>query len=333
MSGTPKDSPEVMTFMALFAEVKKICGDQPEALAGLAGDDQQVRNLCVRLHSLATDLVFAEASHSEAFAVSVRKTFRTAWRDFQDRYHEPIFYITICAFREDGDGGEVYFSHDAFHKQAPHMAFAVSDIVAQEAFIALEKSMLALEVLKEQTSETGLEIQANDGATLRLDIGNALESWQLLRDTVGLDIRTAFRRRQLLPFTLVPDQVPVPQPENGRLSLLKHLADAQNAFVFGSTLAALGLMRSIMESTLRDYYHAPGSTIEQFINNATGLPDLVSPARLHFLRTISNDVLHLSNSARFRRTSLNGERMEREVISLFRMLRDLIEGIPEGSKR
>lgn len=333
MSGASKDSPEVMAFMALFAEVKTVCGDQPEALAGLAEDDPHVAELCAHLLQAMNELAAAEVSQSPAFAAPVGRAFQKAWRDCHKRYGETLFLIPANVLKENDDEGEVHTSLELLHQMSPELADHSATISAHQANLALIMAMAALQRFKDQIEAGWEQLQIGNRESPKLDIGMALESWDQLVDVVGLDIPTAFRRRQLFPFTLVPDLVPVPQPENGRLSLLKHLADAQNAFVFGSTLASLGLMRSIMESALRDYYCAPGSKLEHFIDNATGLPDRVSPARLHFLRTISNDVLHLSNSARFRRTSLNGERMEREVISLFRMLRDLIEGIPEGSKR
>lgn len=333
MSGTSKDSAEVMTFMALFAEVKNLCGDQPEALESLAKSDRDVLELCARLLQAMNELAAAEVSRSSAFAAPVGRPFQKAWRDCLKRYGETLFFILAKARREDGGGGWTHASPELLHQMSPELAHHAATISAHQADLSFALTKAALYLFKDQIEAGWEQWQADKPEPPELDIGMALEGWDQLVDVVGLDIPTAFRRRQLLPFTLVPQEAQLVQSGNARVSLLRLLEDAQKAFVFGSTLSAVGLMRSIMESVLRDHYNPWDSKLVHLINNATRLPAHVKPARLHALRLMANAILHPSPNNRGGFVDLREEKLEKEIISLFRVLRDLIEGIPEGSKR
>jgi hypothetical protein len=332
MSGASKDSAEVMTFMALFAEVKRVSGDQPEALAGLAESDPHVAELCARLLQAMNELEAAEGSRSSAFVAPVGRAFQKAWRDCQKRYGEALFLIPAKARQEHGGGGWTHASPELLHQMSPELAHHAATISAHQANLAFALAKAALHLFKDQIEVGWEQWQADKPEPRELDIGEALESWDQLVDVVGLDIPTAFRRRQLLPFTLVPQEVQLVQTGNARLSLLRLLEDAQRAFVFGSTLSALGLMRSILESVLRDHYNSWDSNLVDLINNATGLPVHINPARLHALRRMANSVLHPGPNSRAGLVDLREEKLEIEIISLFRVLRDLIESIPERPK-
>ncbi|CAN1507432.1 hypothetical protein MCEMIH15_00686 [Caulobacteraceae bacterium] len=319
--------------MTLFAEVKSACADQPETLPDLAIVDPYVRELCARLLQAMNELAAAEVSRSSAFAAPVGRAFQKAWRDCLKRYGETLFFIPAKARREDGGGGWTHASPELLHQISPELNRRIATASAHQADFSFALAKAALYLFKDQI-ETGWEQwQADKPDPTELDIGMALESWGQLVDTVGLDIPTAFRRRQLLPFTLVPQEVQLVDSGNTRLSLLRLLEDAQRAFVFGSTLSAIGLMRSVLESVLRDHYNPWDSKLVDLIDNATGLPAHVKPARLHALRLMANTILHPSPNNRGGFVDLREEKLEKEIISLFYVLRDLIEGIPEGSKR
>ncbi len=331
MSDAAKDSAEVMTFMTLFAQVKKVCCDQPEALEGLAKSDRDVQDLCMSLRSAMDTLDAAEDSQSRTFAAPVGRDFKSAWRDCQDRYLEPLFLIMLAVHAESREG-KVHVPFELWNQMSPDAAFVAANAIASQAFIDLSKSMLALRAFKDQIHNGWEHWQADKPEPLELDIDMALRSWDLLADTVGLDIQTAIRRKRMLPFTLVPQEVQLLESGNARLSLLRLLEDAQRAFVFGSTLSAVGLMRSTLESVLRDHYNPWDSKLVDLIDNATGLPAHIHPARLHTLRRMANAILHPSPSTGAGLVDLREEKLEKEMISLFRILRDLIEGIPEASK-
>jgi hypothetical protein len=138
-----------------------------------------------------------------------------------------------------------------------------------------------------------------------------------------LDLQGVLRRRNLLPFVLVPRHVALKHGSAEKLSLFTHLRQAQEAFVFGAPFAAVALMRSILETTLKSNYYSSGRNLEHVIENCSSLPPGASKAALHRLRKLANDILHVD-----KQTVTLPENLEKELLVLFRVLRDLIESAP-----
>ena len=137
-----------------------------------------------------------------------------------------------------------------------------------------------------------------------------------------------FRRRKLVPFVLIPRHVSAHHGDAEKLSLLTHLQQAHEAFVFGVHFAALALMRSILEATLKTHYQAPGKDLKERIDNCEGLPHRCSTLALHRIRNLANDVLHLEKD----KVRLP-DNFERELLRLLNVLRALIEGVPASRAR
>ena len=53
-----------------------------------------------------------------------------------------------------------------------------------------------------------------------------------------------------------------------KISLLTHLQQAHDAFVFGVPFASLALMRSILETTLKTHYRTTGKNLAELIETA-----------------------------------------------------------------
>ena len=102
-----------------------------------------------------------------------------------------------------------------------------------------------------------------------------------------------------------------------------HLQQAHEAFVYGVPFAALALMRSILEITLRDHYKAPGNDLVECIRNVKKLPKSVTKNSLHRLRILANDIIHYNKD----QVSVPSD-MERELVAHLLTLRRLIEGSP-----
>ena len=157
------------------------------------------------------------------------------------------------------------------------------------------------------------------------EIYAGIDAWDGLIDEVGFDLEGVFRRRALVPFTLVPRHVSEGHGDKETLSLLTLLQQAQDAFVYGVPFAALALMRAILELILKKHYGAVGGDLVDLINNARGLPQIFHPARLHTLRKFANTVLHFKKEDE-KHFATN----ERELVSLLLTLRALIEGAPKS---
>ena len=100
----------------------------------------------------------------------------------------------------------------------------------------------------------------------------ALRNGGSLIAQTGFSLFFLFRRRNLVPFTLVPKHVSDRYGSAEKLSLLTLLQEAHEAFVFGTPFAALALMRSVMETVLRDHYQAQGKDLNDYINDAENTP-------------------------------------------------------------
>ena len=156
---------------------------------------------------------------------------------------------------------------------------------------------------------------------------DSIATWRRLKEESGFDLSGIFRRRELVPFVLIPRHVSKSHGEAEKLSLLTHLQQARDAFVFGVPFAALALMRSILEATLTKHYRAEGEDLNDKIPFCRDLPRGASKRVLHDLRRLANDVLHFNNE----QVRLPQD-FEKELLTLLYVLRALIEGARRGGR-
>jgi hypothetical protein len=315
---TAKDSSDVVQFMALFAKVRDWTDDTPSTLESQAADDDGTKALCRKLFWAAASLTMNERRRRQLFANPVDPKFVTVWRDYEQRYAGPL--------------GNVIFSDviipDLFSDGSPSSAGTAADVrsaldIRWESADddALEQARAIEEIIFLAEEEVGMEgREFADGHRERLEDG--LAAWARLREETGLDLRGTFRRRELVPFVLVPRHVSRKYGANP-LSLFTHLQQAHDAFILGLPFAALALMRSILEIALKNHYQAPGEKLAERIERCKDLPQGASKAALHRLRHLANDVLHFESE----RVRLPKD-MEKDLLQLFHILRALIESAP-----
>ena len=148
-------------------------------------------------------------------------------------------------------------------------------------------------------------------------------------------MRGTVRRSELVPNVLVSHKVAAKEGSAKKFSMLENLRQAQQAFIFGAPLAALALLRSIVEAVLRDHYRAEGTHLDELIDNARGLPGGANKWALHYLRKLVNAILHLTSKseqnvinkdlAQFE--TMDEKQREIEMIRLFGIVGALIEGV------
>jgi hypothetical protein len=168
----------------------------------------------------------------------------------------------------------------------------------------------------------------------RESIEDGMAAWERLKQDAGFDLRGVFRRRELVPFVLIPRHVAAKHGSAEVLSMLKNLQQAHDAFVFGATFAALALMRAIMEGLLRDHYGTKGPKLSERINQARELlPSGANAAALHRLRRLANAILHLDSDKDEGLPKIEPVQLEKEIVSLLFVVRALIEGAPQRRPR
>ena len=79
---------------------------------------------------------------------------------------------------------------------------------------------------------------------------------------------------------------------------------------------------------LRDHYAAEGKDLSERITSVRSrLPAGANEASLHRLRKLANTILHLDKKNYVGLSGMDEAKLEKEVVSLFSVLRALIEGI------
>ena len=310
-----KDSAEVVKFLSLLAQLKDCCDDDPEGVSDLAKEDEGVKRLCNQLSMTASLLRMNERRRRQLFAAPVDPKFLTAYRDFEERFEKPLAGIWLADILPGLDEIEPEHTPEA------DLRWENADHEGSEQARAIED---ALKFTYETT-------RADDylDEDFRESIEDATAAWQRLKHDAGFDLQGVFRRRELVPFVLVPRHVAAKHGSAQTLSMLKNLQQAHDAFVFGAPLAALALMRSILEAVLRDHYGAEGEDLSERISQASKrLPSGASVAALHRLRKLANAILHLNSEKHERQPEIDPIRLEKEIVSLLFVLRALIEGAP-----
>ena len=315
MTKSGKDSNEVVEFMTLFSRLKLWCDDAPEGLGDLAKDDSSVEDLCTQLSSSARCLKMNERRHQAYFVAPVDPTFLAAWRDYEKRYESVLsdvwFPFPPLPGLDAGDSSRALradLKWDNVDYEADEQARAIEEVIEFANFNA----DLDLREFPEEFVER---------------IQDGIAAWGSLKRDTGFDLRGVFRRRELVPFVLVPRKVAKKQGSAEKLSMLKNLKQAHDAFIYGATYAALALMRSIIDAVLRDHYGIEGVDLNERIVNARGrLPSGANAPALHRLRMLANAIMHLDPVKDEGLSRLDDVRLEKEIVSLLLVVRNLIEG-------
>lgn len=313
-----KDAPEVIIFRAAFSRLKDWLGDNPDEVDQAADDDSDIRLVVMCLGLAASAIRQSEMGSAGAFAAPVDPAFIREWRDYEDRYES---VVAPC--------------YQRFHKDWDHWDSDGYQIVPalEDAWDLLKVDFLEaneeLEAFFEEVEEQIIKSEDEGGSVeLTPEIAqDAVENWGFLVQSAPIDVTGIIRRRLMIPFVLVPRQVALKYGPTDSLSLLTQLRQAQEAFIFGIPLAALALMRSVLETTMANHYNARGAGIAEMINSISGnMPRNVNKAQLHDLRMLANSALHPDRNSSTKIRRLDGTALEKEIARHLHGLRALVEG-------
>jgi hypothetical protein len=244
------------------------------------------------------------------FAAPVDPKFVSAWRDYEQRFGAVLAGI----FLEDLG---FYIRSSADENPDPEaLALEYAEDSARESANAIEA------VIDFAEENIGGDHRDFDSAFVeQIELG--LLEWKRLQFALGFDVRQVLTRRNLVPFVLIPRHVAMKHSPSQTLSLFEHLKQAHEAFVFGTPLAALALLRSVLELVLKNHYHGHGKNLEDHINSVARLPAGMSRADLHAIRLLANAVLHFNKEA-----APPPKNIDRQMLKHLDALRRLIEGAP-----
>ena len=323
-----KDSDEVVSFMVHFQRLKTCVDDNPENLIEDAIRDESVVDLCDALWWDAFRLRNAERRHPELFTAPVDPAFIKHWRDYEARYDDLVSWISATVFVGSLVPDEP-FDLAAELRGSRTRPMKPEQIWESADHAAAEKVALMETACSFATDQIGQDDHWDDDQEDWIhDIEKGLELWKLFPAQVGLDVRGVFRRRELVPFVMIPRKVA--NVDGKRLRLLHNLGEAQSAFVYGLDSASLALMRATLEATLTSgHFKVFGKDLAERINsliNRDGRRRGLSTApvdALHKLRMDANAVLHQGGHVE----ELDPKMHEIEMIASFKALRALIEAI------
>ena len=293
MTGKSNDSKAVIKFMRLFAELKNWVDDDPIDLVSDAIRDESIRDLCDKLSSATDFLEYATTRRKELFAAPVDLTFIAAWHDYKARYEDAVEWISSCVFWSvTGLGKEdvpLALAGERPKRQIPEERWSHCDTVAAHA---IEDMKTAMDFAANQIGEDDRWDADHHGWVD--DVETGIGRWNELTTRIGLDFRGILRRRDLVPFVLVPRKIANQQGSKERTGLLGNLKEAQDAFVSGTLVASVVLLRSTMEIVLKKHFKPfRKDTLEHVIDSINvDLPRGIKEDDLHALRLEANKLLH-----------------------------------------
>lgn len=326
MMGGQKDATEVVKFLSLYSRLKDWCDDVPDAIFQLALADTQFKALCRQVLEAANRLHASEQRHRHLFAAPVDPKFLSAWRDFESRYEHVLAanwstFVFRDARADRSDQSKSSTSADRKWEHADLNAKIAADLIEKVIGFARVQAF-------------GVEEELDYSLSTEEAVEMAIDYWESLSDEIGFDLADVFRRRMLVPFVFFPRHIAARHGAPEKTSIYQCLQQAHDAFIFGVPFAALALMRSIMETVLRDHYSAEGNDLSERINSVRKiLPAGANAAALHRLRQLANEVLHGRADSGEMLTTLKPFEMEKEMVSLLLVLRSLIEGVPQWRGR
>ena len=307
----------------MFQKLRNLIDDEPEGLEELAVSDPDLRQLCSDLDDAATHMWLGKQRRRSLFAAPVDTKFVSAWRDYEERFELRVLGAKLSGDHEWLGLGPSAVILDADVHRALDVLWDRADDNARGKSSAIEA---AFEYARNETSNASSNLAEFYPEDFAEQVEEGVAEWAQLKHETGLDLQGVFRRRQLIPFVLVPRHVAQKHGSAEPISLYTHLQQAHDAFVFGTHFATVALMRSILETVLKVHYQARGDNLKERINNCHSLPRGASKAALHRLRDLANNVLHVDKE----KARLPKE-LEKELLSLLAVLRILIEGSPATS--
>lgn len=311
---------QIDKFLTLFRRVKEGCGDQPSRIDWLAVNKPQFEDLCSELYYSAYGLKLAERRHRALYIQNVAADFRTAWRDYEERYADTVdpirrIKIDIPLSIESKSDGSLQTSDDKLNDRW-EWEDEEGERVSKGLRSALEEQRYLLDDRRfPNDSRTTDDWEMHDG----------LEGWNELV-VAGVDVRGIYRRRMLCPVVLLPSEAGSVAYGKGHYRLL--LQNTQESFVLGVFPACVALLRANLEAILKGAYGATGRSLEEKISDVrTKLSDPEKVGQLWRIKNLADDVLHGNKGAKGAYLS-DQQQLEIELLKAMGTIRALVEALP-----
>lgn len=333
MHSGPKDDPLVVQFLVAFSRFRNACDDDPTGIIRQSYDDESFGEICLALQSAYYSIKNLELNTSEKSIRFTGNNFIKARRLFEKRF---AMDVAIASYYHSKRCDLII---DETFSSVPH------NTAIQNSTEALKREKEYNEVDWELADEEAKKTRECISDAMRFasdmlfyegdppdeydyeNIQEGLDKLTLLtNEGFGPDLKGLYRRRDLTPLTLIPTRISHGDGDQITISAVTLLEDAQRAFIFGTPLAALALLRAVLEIVLTDNLKIEGKDLADKINKAGKfLPSGLYPIDLHRLRMDANSLLH-DRGSRQREGGITGQMdLELSISNHFHKMRLLME--------
>lgn len=263
-----------------------------------------------------------QESKPSLFVAPANPDFIQLWRKYEDRYEQKVVDAATPDLRQFfEDLPEVSGSSSA------EKAWRLADDYASSEFESLKTALDFAAGQADPSRDFGDDSEAYVG-----EIERGLSCWSRLSSQVGLDLQGIIRRRNLVPFVLVPRQVANRESSPEKSRFYKNLDEAQRAFTLGLFDAAWGLIRSLIELVLRDHWEIGEDEdgLKVRLDKARSLVCNVGVSTSHLdrVKRRADSILHGNDPSRFDGKPEQDWQVEMEMVKTLEAIRLLIENAP-----
>lgn len=303
----------VERFLSLQGQILECCDDRTELVEATARQDLEFRSLCIKFSLIVMKLDQENRNSKDGMIKPVSDNFIRQWRFYEKHLRAPISNIAFL---------DLIDAIDTIEDGSPSISEREKDwrFAEDQANEDVKSIKRTLRYFKDMDDDE--------------DISEGISTIEKLVVSDNIDIQGFLRRSELVPSLLIPHRVSRSAAGEG-FALYDLWADARRAFLFGAPLAALALVRAILEKMLRKFYKAKGESLAELITSFSPALNPSEGDELHRIRIIANAILHTEGKyreltefqlARERKiTERAASDPERETIQLLEAARNLIE--------
>lgn len=310
-------------FIALFNRVKEEAKGDPRRVTTFYGQSQVLSDAADALDQFLwrSDFERRFMHGPRKFHAQVPSEFEPAWRDYSKNWTGPIAGARL---------GELGFDLDKVASETPSAADAFDEPEYDEHFDPRwDDGAAAIQTGLDHLGDKLSDYEdAEFGSTGAANLCRpALEAWDYLQKTIGIDVAGIFHRWRTVPVMFLPAHVSNRHGLTEKGSLFDLLDDAVRAYVAGAPAASTAMCRAALELVLREHYVRPTGemSLDNLIDLAARRFEYLDAARLHRHRKAANRIMH-----GYVAKKLTAED-EELILDFLRNLKFLIQRAPGGN--
>jgi hypothetical protein len=248
-------------FLRLFQELKRYCSDKPSRFRVCYQDSSKFQEIVRELECLERRIDSSQANSSRKEILHVHDDFPAAWEDYKKRWKAEVLANNIrdnmSLLREissDDYWEMISKMEEMVEKQPKENLFSDPDYDSEDKFDPLTHSPAQVflnGLCKLENDLIGMADMWDESDVNRISM--ALEGWNYIEQTIGIDIDGISRRWKKTPYFQIPKRVS-DKHGNGTGSFYDLLYAGYKAYVFGLFAPSIVMCRAVCEEVLKKHY-------------------------------------------------------------------------------